>query len=178
MVQEQWVGDSARYSSPAQGDTWAREAAEHGARGTQRVVSVGEALPDRRVADMLGLQASEAAVARRRVMYLDHEPVELTDSYFRLGLVAGTPIVQPRKIRGGPAAVLADLGIALAAEAVEEVEARPPTEAEQASLRLPSGVWVFVQHRLLRSSAGVPIQVDVMVASALRQRLRYAIKIG
>ncbi len=178
MVQEQWVGDSARYSSGAKGDTWAREAAEHGAQGTQRIASAGPALPSRRVADMLELQASEEVVGRRRVMELDGEPVELTDSYFRSTLVAGTAIARPQKIRGGPAAVLAALGVVLAPEAVEEVEARPPTEAEQAALHLPDGVWVLVQHRLHRSSAGAPIQVDVMVASALRQRLRYEIKNG
>ncbi len=108
-------------------------------------------------------------------MDLDGRTVELTDSYFRADIAAGTALARPAKIKGGPARVLHELGIDTP-RIVEEIEARPATEAEREALKLPENVWVLVMYRTCRTADDQPVQVDVMVASALHQRLRYEMR--
>ncbi|MFJ5926555.1 UTRA domain-containing protein [Kitasatospora sp. NPDC092948] len=167
-----WTSSSSLYAgAQAPGAAWEQEAASAGQRGTHRVLEAGLVEAPECVAALLGAQA----VVRRRSMDLDGRTVELTDSYFRADIAAGTALARPAKIKGGPARVLRELGVETP-HIAEEIEARPAAEAEREALQLPDNVWVLVMHRICRTTDGQPVQVDVMVASALHQRLRYEMR--
>ncbi|MFD3957632.1 MULTISPECIES: GntR family transcriptional regulator [Streptomyces] len=178
MGDGEMVGASARYLAPsAPGDVWAAEAAAAGRRGTQKVVRAGEVAAPDRVADLLGVERGGQVVERRRIMYLDGEPCELTDTYYPVEIARGTGLATASKIRGGAVRLLAELGH-VGARAQEDVVARMPTESERVALSLKGGEPVLELTRLTLDVADRPIQADVMVMPPRGQRLRYEIRIG
>ncbi|MQS17573.1 UTRA domain-containing protein [Streptomyces kaniharaensis] len=173
-----WTSSSSHYTGgQAPGTAWEQEAAGAGRRGTHRIVEAGLVPAPMRVASLLGIPSGSPVVVRRRAVHLDDAPVELTDSYLRGDVAADTALALPAKVKGGVAGVLRELGIETPC-VVEEVESRPPTTPERTALDLADGVWVLVVYRTYATDAGEPIWVDVMVASALHQRLRYEMRTG
>jgi GntR family transcriptional regulator len=179
MAEGEPVSTSARYLAPGTGagDAWAAEAAAGGGHGTQRIVRAGEADAPERVAALLGLERGGRVVERRRVMYLDGVPCELTDTYYPWEVARDTTLAGTAKIRGGAVRLLAELGH-VGVRAQEDVAARMPTEDERAALALGPGVPVLELARLILDADDRPIQVDVMVMPPRGQRLRYEIRIG
>ncbi|MGA6170799.1 GntR family transcriptional regulator [Streptomyces sp. NPDC012600] len=178
MGEGEMVSASARYLAPsAPGDAWAAEAAAAGRRGTQKVVRAGEVTAPDRVADLLGVERGGQVVERRRIMYLDGEPCELTDTYYPVGIAWGTELAGTAKIRGGAVTLLAELGH-VGTLAQEDVVARMPSDSERAVLSLKADEPVLELTRLTLDAADRPIQVDVMVMPPRGQRLRYEIRIG
>ncbi|MEU8927348.1 UTRA domain-containing protein [Kitasatospora sp. NPDC048545] len=173
-----WTSSSSHYAGgQTPGAAWEQEAAGAGRRGTHRIVEAGMAPAPMQVASLLGVPSGSPVVVRRRTVHLDDVPVELTDSYLLADVAADTALALPAKVKGGVAGVLRERGIETR-PAVEEVESRPPTASEQKALDLADGVWVLVVHRTYATDADEPIWVDVMVASALHQRLRYEMRTG
>ncbi|PWS44398.1 UTRA domain-containing protein [Streptomyces sp. ZEA17I] len=178
MGEGEMVSASARYLAPsAPGDAWGAEAAAAGRRGTQKVVRAGEVAAPDRVADLLGVERGGQVVERCRIMYLDGEPCELTDTYYPVGIARGTGLAGTAKIRGGAVRLLAELGH-VGTLAQEDVVARTPSGSERAALSLKDGEPVLELTRLTLDAAGRPIQADVMVMPSRGQRLRYEIRIG
>ncbi|MFF8913817.1 GntR family transcriptional regulator [Streptomyces sp. NPDC015032] len=175
-----WVSTSVPYlaaPSGARGDAWAAEAAAEGRRGTQRIVRAGEVAAPEAVAELLGAPVGQHVVARRRIMYLDGEPCELTDTYYPVDIAGGTALAGTAKIRGGAIRLLADLGH-VGVRVREDVTARPATDHEREQLRLTAGEPVLQLIRLTLDSSDRPIQVDIMAMPPRRQKLRYEIRIG
>ncbi|MCX5399140.1 UTRA domain-containing protein [Streptomyces sp. NBC_00102] len=171
---------SARYLTPpadGAGDAWAAEVAADGRRGSQRVMYAGEALAPDVVADLLRLPRGDSVVVRRRVMEVDGEPCELTDSYYPAAIAAGTALEGRGKIPGGAVRLLAALGH-VGVTAREDVVARMPGDEERDALAMVTGQPVLELTRLTLDGEGRPFQVDIMVMAPRRQRLRYEIKIG
>ncbi|MGB8198970.1 MAG: GntR family transcriptional regulator [Pseudonocardiaceae bacterium] len=162
-----WRAVSSRYLSvPPEGerDRWTTEGVKEGRRATQRITFVGEVEPPEDVADSMRLPDAATTVLRKRVMFLDDEPVELVESYYPTELVRGSPIMEVGKIPRGVGAVLVALGYPRR-RAHEVVYTRMPTPDESRALRLPTGTPVFCVVRTVRSDADRPIEVDVMVLS-------------
>lgn len=141
------------------------------------MVHAGEVPAPDVVADLLGLRRGDAVVVRRRVMEVDGDPCELTDSYYPLGVAGGTPLQRLGKIRGGAVRLLAALGH-VGATAREEVVARMPGGDERDALAMAAGQPVLQLTRLTLDGEGRPFQVDIMVMAPRHQRLRYEITIG
>ncbi|GAA2459175.1 hypothetical protein GCM10010433_71680 [Streptomyces pulveraceus] len=176
----EWVGTSVPYlaaSAGISGGAWAAEAAAEGPRGSQWIVGAGEAEPPETVAELLGTPAGQCVIARRRIMYLDDEPCELTDTYYPLDIASGTGLAGTAKIRGGAIRLLADLGY-VGVRVREDVTARLATDRECEQLRLTAGEPVLQLTRLALDGADRPLQVDVMAMPPRRQKLRYEIRIG
>lgn len=94
-------------------------------------------------------------------MYLDDQPVELTDSYYPAAIALGTRLADTRKIPGGAVTLLAQLGHAIR-EVVEKVTVDiPPPDARQA-LTLPEGEPVLVLTRTSYTASRRPIEVSAM----------------
>lgn len=72
-----------------------------GAGRAQRITQAGEVNAPSEVAERLGGAAGEPVVVRRRVMYMDGVPTELTDTYYPLGEARGTPLAGAQKIPWG-----------------------------------------------------------------------------
>ncbi|MGW1767748.1 GntR family transcriptional regulator [Streptomyces sp. NPDC002073] len=177
---EGWVSTSVPYVKPqAAGspDAWSQEAAAKGGKGTQRIVHAGEQAVPADVGHLLGLPSGAPAVVRRRVIELDGEPVELTDTYYPAHIAAGTPLAGTAKIRGGAVTLLASLGHT-AARIVEEVTALLPSSEQCDQLRIAGDEPVLRISRATFDAEGHPFQADVMFMPAHRQSLRYEMTIG
>lgn len=171
-----WTSTSTPYllpRKPGEVDAWTQEA---GPRGAQRLVEVAAKVPPMEVAAPLGLASGESAVARRRVMTLDGQPVELTDSYYPQNVAAGTALAENSKIRGGTPTLLRNLGHE-AHRVVEEVEARGATSDEAAALDLEPGTPVLTLLRVTYSRSEQPVEASLMVMKG-PHRLRYEMEIG
>ncbi|PWI45931.1 UTRA domain-containing protein [Streptomyces sp. ICBB 8177] len=168
-----WVGSSTPYvrlRGDGEPEPWAEEAAVSGGKGTQRITFAGEVSAPPVVARLLGEDG--AVVVRRRVMYLDGVPTELTDTYYPSRIASGTALARKEKIRGGAVALLRQLGHA-GRRVEEEVSARMPTAQERDALGLTETQPVLTLTRRTLDADEGPLQVDLMVFPAHRQRLRY-----
>lgn len=175
-----WVGTSVPYLSPratGQADAWSEEAAAAGQSGTQRLREVTTAIPPSDVISALALSPGEEAVVRRRTMFLDGTPVELTDSWYPVSIARGTALAEPRKIKGGAVTLLADLGYS-PHEAREEIEFRTATAEEALELNIDSDTPVIALFRTVLTSDGTPFEVSMMTMLPEGRRLRYRLKVG
>ncbi|MBM7088309.1 UTRA domain-containing protein [Streptomyces sp. SID9913] len=175
-----WISTSLPYltARPAeQPDAWTDEAQARGGTGTQRIVHAGETAPSEEVSTLLGLSPGETAIVRRRVIELDGEPCELTDSYYPTFIARGTRLAQKKKIPGGAVSLLAALGHT-GARVQEDITARMPSPEEREVLRLGPGQPVLRLSRVTFDGNNRPIQADMMVMPAHLQRLRYEMRIG
>ncbi len=109
-------------------------------------------------------------------MYLGEAAVELTDTYYPLGIAAGTRLAGTAKIPGGAVTLLATMGHT-ARRVHEEVYARVPDDAERSALALAADEPVLCLTRVTEDESA-PFQVDVSVFPATGQRLRYELRIG
>lgn len=174
----EWTSASMAYVIPhaGSGDAWAAEAASQGRRGTQNLAHAGEVAAPVAIAQALGVEEGAAVVVRRRVIRLNEAPVELADTYYPTCVASGTPLAEPRKIKGGAVNLLADLGYATA-RVREDITARMPTDHERSELLMADNEPVLVLERVSIGSDGQPIQADVMVTPASLRRLRYELKV-
>ncbi|MER7761880.1 UTRA domain-containing protein [Streptomyces sp. NPDC097619] len=180
MSDRSWISSSLPYVTPqaaGAADAWTQEAAAGGRRGGQRVLYAGEEPAPPAAAALLGLEPGTLVVVRRRLIELDGEPVELTDTHYPAEIAAGTALAATAKIRGGAVTLLAALGHR-PARIVEEVTARLPDPTEQALLALSATDPVLLISRTTHGPDGRPYQADLMTMPAHRQRLRYETTIG
>lgn len=167
---DDWRRRSDPYLTPPpigrHGDAWSQESAQRGRRGTQRLIEVAQAVPPTRVSEGLRIVGTDVAVVRRRLMLLDDQPVQLADSWYPLAVAAGTGLIEPRKIRGGAVALLAELGYT--PDTVrEEWGSRTATAEECLALGLATGAKVDTMFRVLETSSGVPYEVSSEVWPAV-----------
>lgn len=175
--ERQMVTISASYVKPAVDGKWAgwkATAREQGMDGSQTLDEVVEVDPPTEVADALRLTDGERAIVRRRTMFLDGRPVQLADSYFALGVAAGTALARDEKVLRGIPSLLDEMGYATA-ECEEYVTARMPTTDEANALALSVGVPVIEQLRVTKTAGDVPIQCEVFLLAADRHRLKYVL---
>lgn len=159
-----WKAESTAYITPrteGQGDAWAEDAQQQGGRGTQKLAAVEETVPPAQVAEAFRLDTGEVAVVRRRVIYLDDRPVELTDSYYPPSIARGTRLAEHRKIKGGAVTLLAERGHA-PREVSEDVAADGASAVAAEALGVPEGSPVLVLTRTSCDADGVPVEVSVM----------------
>lgn len=180
MSANRWTSTSMPYLTPREkglGDAWGADAATQGRRGTQRIVYAGEVPAPAEVARLFGLAEGESVVVRRRVILLDDQPNELTDTYYPTGIARGTGLAGTAKIRGGAVTLLAELGY-VGALVREDVTADMPNAEEREALRTAPNEPVLRLTRLTLDPDDRPIQIDRMVMPARRQRLRYEIALA
>ncbi|MDG4790739.1 UTRA domain-containing protein [Micromonospora sp. WMMD1102] len=152
------------------------EAVAKGGVGSQRLLNVGEIVPEAEIAEALEIGVGSHAVVRRRLMLFDGRPVELTDSYYPLPIAQGTALAEPRKIKGGAITLLGELGH-LPVQVREDVYARRPSETERETLGLSDHEWVLGLSRLSKTADGRPVEVSVMTMVPWGRRLRYELSI-
>ncbi len=175
MDEPTWTDVSTPYLTPrttGQSDAWTEETARQGRRGTQELREVAEIVPPAEVARALALAEGEQAIVRRRLMRLDGQPFELTDSYYPQAIAAGTPLAEPKKIKGGAPAVLSELG-KRPHRIREDVSTRPATGSERELLELGDAQWVLILFRTSMAEDGTPIEVSVMTMVPTNRRLTY-----
>ncbi|MFF9146105.1 GntR family transcriptional regulator [Streptomyces sp. NPDC014861] len=165
-----------RPAGPDEPYPWVSEAAKRRQVGEIRLLGVEIVVPPAEVTDALRLEAGERAVLRRQLLLLDEEPTELTRSYYPLGLVEGTAVLEEKRIRGGTPALLASMGFP-PREFVDELSSEIPTEEEVVALELPKDMPVLVAFRVVYSDGGRPIEATLMTKAAHRYRMRYRLPV-
>jgi DNA-binding GntR family transcriptional regulator len=177
---QDWVGSSQWYVAPrdaGQRDAWSAELAESGRRGAQRLREVAQVVPPAAVAAALKVSEQGEVVVRRRVMLVEDQPVELTDSYYPCPVAAGTGLARPGKIPGGVPTLLAELGY-VAHEVDEELTVRPATADEARELGVPEESLIVHLVRVSSTAEGVPFEVSMMTMRPEGRRFRYRFKVG
>lgn len=158
-------------------DAWTAEAKAMGRRGGQRILEAKQEPATPEVAALLGLTEGQPVAIRRRLIELDGQPCELTDTHYPADIAAGTPLADTAKIPGGAVTLLAALGY-VGVRVTETVSARMPSPEECGQLRLSEAEPVLRLSRVTYDATDRAIQADVMIVPATRQQLRYEIKIG
>lgn len=175
------VDDTASYLTPGDGDAWGLAVEAAGARGTQKVRTASRLTPPDWVATALGVPWTGSAgpagtvIARCRTMYIDDEPVELTDSFYPLEIAADTALERPGRIPGGAVRLLADLGyVAHHADEAVELDSRP-TAAEAGHLGVAPSTRVVRIRRVVRTAAGAPFEAMEIVMLPAGRTLRHRV---
>ncbi|MFD5814760.1 UTRA domain-containing protein [Streptomyces sp. NPDC127038] len=177
-MSDEWISASEPYLAPrsvGERDAWSDESAARERKGGQQLTFAGPIEPPADVARALGIQAGEEAVARKRIITLDGQPVELTDTYYPSAIALDTPLATPRKIRGGAVTLLASLGFTTA-QVHEDVSARMPTAAELEALHLDGSEPVLTLLRVHVAADGKPLQVDAITMPSNDRHLHYSLK--
>lgn len=160
-----------RPAQPGAADAWTQESA---GRGAQRLIEVA-ATDSPKIRAALNLAAGEKAIVRRRLMLLDGEPVELTDSYYPEGIAAGTGLADTRKIKGGAPTLLDQLGHRVR-RVIEEVTARGATPEEASRLYVAANSPVLELQRVSFDEADLPVEASIMVMKGPRT-IRYETRV-
>ncbi|MFD7162199.1 GntR family transcriptional regulator [Streptomyces violascens] len=176
----EWVSTSMPYLTPqdtSAADAWRTEAAARGGTGRQRIVRAGEVAAPAGVAEAFGLAEGAPVVVRRRVMYIDELPCELTDTYYPVEIARGTRLAEVGKIPGGAVTLLRELGHR-GVRVREDITAELPESDASETLHLGPTEPVLRIARTTMDSYNRAIQFDMMTMPARLQRLRYEIRIG
>lgn len=162
-----YVAGSARRT-----DAWAEEAAQRGHRGSQRIARAGWIVASAEVAAALAVAEGAAVAYRRRIVLLDERPVEIADAYYPQAVAEGTALPEPARVKGGTAALLADLGWT-AAEVHETVSARLPDSDEAEVLQIVPAEPVLILERVSIAADGTAFEYAVMVMNAENRKIRH-----
>lgn len=160
---ERGVDDTASYLTPGGGDTWARAVNATGGHGSQKLRDASRVSPPDWVADALGVPIAGTVVARRRTMYRDDRPVELTDSFYPLEIAGQTALEHPARIPGGAVTLLSHLGyVADHADETVDLDAHP-TAAEAKLLNTKPTTRVVRIRRVVKTASGAPFEATEIV---------------
>jgi GntR family transcriptional regulator len=130
----------------------------------QEVLELAEVPAPDWVAKWYDLEPGTPVFKRRRREWIEDEPNQIADSYYRPEVVAGTAITQESTGLGGSYARLEEQGHILT-KFHEEICARMPSPDEVRALRLPPGTPVMTVLRIAMTADG-PIEVFSSVMNA------------
>jgi GntR family transcriptional regulator len=151
---------------------WISDNARRGRLGSVDLRWVAERPAPAQVASAFGVEVHSLVVGRHQLLLLDEEPAELVWSYYPVDIARGTRLAEPKKIRGGTPAVLAELGFPLR-QAVDQVGARLATVDEFVALKLPMDMPVLRQFRVVYSDDDRPVEATVMVKAGQQYEIQY-----
>lgn len=164
--------DFDRPAAPGEPYPWLTDAVARGRQGSIDLLEVAEVRPPAEIAAAFGLDETGTAFLRRQLLSYDGEPAELVRAYYPADIARGTALAEPRKIRGGTPALLAELGFP-PRHTVDRVSARVPTQEEYELLRLPGDLPVLRTLRVVRSDGRRPVEAGVMAKAGHLYELCY-----
>ncbi|MGH3097730.1 MAG: GntR family transcriptional regulator [Streptosporangiales bacterium] len=138
----------------------------------EEIVQLAEVPAPQRIAEVFEIDPGTPVFLRRRRIWLEGTPTQLDDSYYRLEVVRGTPLVEGTTGPGGSYAVLEEYGYQLT-RIREDIKLRMPSPEEVRSLRLDKGVPVAELHRVALTDNG-PLEVFNAVLDGDRHIFSYA----
>lgn len=156
------------------------EIAAQGRKANQIIRHVGETTASDEVASRLGVPAGSPVLVRSRLFMVDDNPMQFVDGYYDLDLVSGTPIAEPKKIRGGVNAVIEDPDGPIRrriVQFVEDLDIRMPTPDEAEQLEIPAGVPLARVLRTAYDSGGMAVEVLDSRVPCDRHAFRYVINV-
>lgn len=156
------------------------EAKAQGQSAKQIIREVGETAAPEKVADRFGIDAGAPVVVRRLLFTVDDAPMQLVDTYYEPSIAAGTPLAQPKLIKGGANAFIEDpdgpIGRRIV-QFIEDIDVRMPYPHEVDLLDIPDGVPIAKVTRTAYDSAGDVLEVQESVVPCDRHTFRYVIDV-
>ncbi|MCX5559299.1 GntR family transcriptional regulator [Streptomyces sp. NBC_00038] len=160
-------------------DQRGREALERDESATPgRLIEVGQVPVPPRVASFLGVPKRTKVLVRRLLVEEDGEPVELSSSYFPVGLAEGTDLVDSTPLAEGLRAHLEARTRVRFDHVTERVSARMPSDEEADLLALPKGEPVLSVLVVACDVSGQALQVTDVLLPADRQELEGTYRLG
>ena len=142
-------------------DRFCQQIIEEGRVPSQTIdVSLVQASSD--IAERLRVEPGTVVVARRRVRYVNGEPININDSHFPLDIVKDSEIMSPADVARGTNQALADLGYPQD-RAIDEIYTRMPTPEQIRRLDLGPGTPVAVHYVTGYVADGTPVRCTVNV---------------
>lgn len=138
---------------PGEPDAWTK------AGGSQRLLGVEVIDAPGEVRAALQLPQGARVVRRSRLIIDGDAPMEVATSYWPAEWAEGTPLAEPKPVKGGTLRVLADMG-RVAVTSIEDVT--PEIANEVNCPEAPAGVALLVIKRTMLGIAGVPFEYIVM----------------
>ncbi len=136
--------EESRTAARPEMDVFVQQISAEGRAPTQSIdVSLVQASSD--IAGRLQVEEGALVVARRRVRYINGQPVNINDSHFPLDTVKDSAIMSPADVKVGTNQLLADLGHPQV-RAVDEIFVRMPTPDQIHRLDLGPGTPVAVHY--------------------------------
>ncbi|WP_433299666.1 GntR family transcriptional regulator [Actinoplanes sp. CA-030573] len=152
-------------------DRYCQQITSEGREPSQTIeVSLIKAPAD--IAKRLEVSEGELVVARRRVRFINGEPVNTNDSHFPLDVVRDSEIMSPADIPRGTNQALADLGFAQA-RAIDEFFVRMPTPEEAQRLQLGAGTPVALHIVTGYTQDGRPVRCTANILPGDRHVIVY-----
>jgi GntR family transcriptional regulator len=152
-----------------EGRSWRAELARQGQDGRQELLQVDVVTPEPEIVERLGLAEDDPVVVRRRLMYVDDEPVQIADSYYPQRLAQGTPVEKRTPIPGGSLQALN----AQPHRVTEHITVRMPRPEESRMLQLAPGVPVIRMLRTVYDTTDIPVEVSETIFAGDRHELIY-----
>jgi GntR family transcriptional regulator len=156
------------------GDTFFAEMTRQGRRPRAEYQEIGRTAAPAWVAERLGLAEGQTVAVRRRRLWADEHPMQLTESYIPMTLARGTPLLREDSGPGGAYARIEEAGHVLA-RCREELTARMPTPEERAQLMLDPGVPIVRVIRTVYDREELPVEVYGSVCAADKYAFIYEI---
>ncbi len=153
---------------------WHTDLADQGFEATQRITEVAAVALPGEIAERLDLPVGTRGVVRRRVLYVDSIPVQLSDSYYAAHLAEGTELATHEKLRGYSFAALERMGIKIG-HFRDDLYARMPTPVEARLLHLGKGTPVVKLLRVTFAADNTPVEVTDQILASDRYILSYEI---
>lgn len=165
--------DSRARRESSEHDAFVTDMAEQGREGRWQI-EVATVNPADDIATRLALDEGDSAVVRRRVQFVDDEPVALVDSYFPLSIVEGTAIAGPDDVVQGNNRVLEENGHRQV-RFLDEITFRMPSPRELQSLRLRPGTPVACLLRTGYDQDDLPVRVAQTILPGDRYTIVYEV---
>ncbi|MEV0732413.1 GntR family transcriptional regulator [Polymorphospora sp. NPDC050346] len=140
-------------------DRYGQQITAEGRVPSQKIeVALIEAPAD--IAERLEVPVGEVIVVRRRLRFINGEPVNTNDSHYPLDVVQGSEIMAPADVARGTNQVLADLGYPQT-RATDQFFWRMPTPAEIHRLQLGRGTPIVIHYVTGYTADGRPVRCTV-----------------
>jgi len=124
------------------------------------------------IARRLEVKEGDLVVARKRVRYINGDPVNTNDSHFPLEIVQNSEIMSPADIPRGSNQALADLGYPQA-RIIDEFFTRMPTPEETQRLHLGAGTPITLHIVTGYTQEGRPVRCTTNVLPGDRHVIVY-----
>ncbi|MGH4029839.1 GntR family transcriptional regulator [Actinomycetota bacterium Odt1-20B] len=173
------TGDNYRRRRDSGTANFVAEMAAQGRKGRQHILEVAEVPAPSEVAERLALRVGSPVLVRRRLLTADDEPMQLTDGYYPLPVVADTPAAGEAPVPGGIHGCLerASAGRWKVARFVEDLDIRMPVPAEAERLSIPPGVPLARALRTAYTADEEPFEVLDSLIPCDRHSFRYVIEV-
>ena len=152
-------------------ESWVQQIKSDGRKPQQTIQVAIERAPEL-VATRLALAEDENVLARKRIRFINDEPININNSYFPMSIAGGTELESPADIERGTSYPLAQRGI-IQCRSIHEIDVRMPTPDEKQKLDIDAGTPVAVHIVTTFSTEDNPVRCSINVLPGDRHHIMF-----